>query len=176
MIPLLIFSTLTILIPNLYFQLTLLALLLALIIYKQKKSLLLTRLKLLSFIIIMIIIFQLVFNQPQPVTARILLGLQAGLKISNLSLLVLFFTQTTDLNQLFNSLKFLPHSAKLAITTTLALIPAILTQAQSIRLSQLNRGYDPKSLNPLPLIIPLLHQTIQRAQHLSKTLYLKGYQ
>lgn len=113
------------------------------------------RLKLLFWPLLLIIIFQLLSRLP----------LSSGLKIANLSLLVLLYTSTSSSNEISQVFSFLPAGLSLTLTIALNLIPAIFLEAQKIRLVQSSRGR--RLIGPLPLIIPLLHRTLRRSQQLA---------
>lgn len=93
------------------------------------------------------------------------LPLTFGLKVANLSLLVFGYTQTATVREISQAFSFLPSNLGLTLTISLNLIPVIFQEAQKIRLVQISRGA--RSVNPLPLIIPLLHRTLQRSQQLT---------
>lgn len=113
------------------------------------------RLRLLFWPLLLIIFFQLWSNLP----------LSSGIKIANLSLLVLFYTSTSSSREISQVFNFLPAGLALTLTIALNLIPAIFLEAQKIRLVQSSRGR--RLIGPLPLIIPLLHRTLQRSQQLA---------
>ncbi|PJC66791.1 hypothetical protein CO018_00115 [Candidatus Beckwithbacteria bacterium CG_4_9_14_0_2_um_filter_47_11] len=117
-----------------------------------------SRLKFLIPPLILIAGLQVLFN-------RSLAGLTAGFKITNMSLIVLLYTGTTSPGEISRVFRFLPVGLALTLTIALNLIPIILQEAQKIRLVQISRG---KRLpNPLPIIVPLLHRTLQRSQQLA---------
>lgn len=139
-------TSVTIFWPNLYF---LFCLFLLLIIFSPKSKLF-SWLKPLIFISLIILLFG---------------NWQSVLKITTLSLLVFYYTATTSVSQIVKTFSFLPQSWQLMLTITLSLIPVIFAEAQKIKLIQISRGY--RNKNPLPLIIPLLHRTLSRAEQLA---------
>lgn len=126
------------------------------------------RLKFIGLVPGFIILFQLIGNRAVPPGIRWQLGLLHSLKITNLSLAVLAYTSFTPAREIGQTWAFFGPRVRLLITLTLSLIPAILTEAQNIRLVQSSRGK--RRLTPLALIIPLLHRTLQRAHQLTLVL------
>ncbi|PIP52710.1 hypothetical protein COX09_00100 [Candidatus Beckwithbacteria bacterium CG23_combo_of_CG06-09_8_20_14_all_47_9] len=113
------------------------------------------RLRFLLWPLLIIIIFQLWSN----------LSLASGFRIANLSLLVFVYTETTSAREISQVFNWLPESLRLTLTITLNLIPIIFKEAQNIQIIQSSRGK--KLKQPLPLVIPLLHRTLQRSQQLA---------
>ncbi|MBU1500289.1 energy-coupling factor transporter transmembrane protein EcfT, partial [Patescibacteria group bacterium] len=68
---------------------------------------------------------------------------------------------------------FLPKTFNFMLTITFSLIPVIFQEAKTIILLQKCRGYH--SLNPLPIIIPLLHRTLKRSEQIALTMASRGY-
>ena len=126
-----------------------------------------------------VILFQLVFNSSVPLLYRLTIGILAALRIISLSLLVFIFAETTSVSDIARAFSFLPKQLSLLLTISLALIPAILLESQSIRLAQQARGYSMKTWNIvrgfIPLVIPLLSRTLARAEHIAITLESRGY-
>ena len=137
------------------------------------------RLKPLLFISFLIIIFQLTFNLSVSPLDRFLLGINAVSKILAISLSVFYFTTTTSLGEIIGALSFLPSSARLALTVTFSLIPAVIEEGGQISIVQSSRGLKKSIRNPLaaviPVIIPLIHRVLSRAEKISLALYTKGY-
>lgn len=133
----------------------LIGLLLLVLIFSPKPQLF-SRLKPLLFISALIILFQL---------RHLSQAILAALKISTLSLLVFYYTATTSINQIIKNFSFLSKDWQLMLTITLGLIPVIFSEAKKIKLIQTSRGYSGK--NPFPIIIPLLHRTLKRAEQLA---------
>lgn len=127
----------------------------------------------------LVILFQLVFNSSVPLLNRLTIGILAALRIISLSLLVFIFVETTSVSDIARAFSFLPKQLSLLLTISLALIPAILLESQSIRLAQQARGYSMKKWNIMrglvPLVIPLLSRTLVRAEHIAITLESRGY-
>jgi len=173
LIGLILISSALILINNLYFLSGFLLILLLIITLKANLSPLNNRLLPLLLTVFMIIIFQLVFNSSQTYSVRLLQGLTAALKILSLSLLVFLYTSTTSLTQISQTFSFLPKTFNFMLTITFSLIPVIFQEAKTIILLQKCRGYH--SLNPLPIIIPLLHRTLRRSEQIALTMSSRGY-
>lgn len=129
--------------------------------------------------VFMVMVFQLVFNIGIPLYERLLLSFTAASRILTLSTLVFIFSAVTSPLEILSVLGFLPPSIRLAITITFSLIPIIFIEADSIRTVQTSRGFK-SSWNPIsafiPLIIPLLHRTLRRAEHLALTMEARGYE
>ena len=106
------------------------------------------------------------------IIARQPVSLVPGLKVGALSLLVLTYTSLSSVSEISHSFRFLGPKNQLLLTLTLNLIPIILKEAQNIVLIQSSRGR--RSINPLPIIVPLLHRTFQRAQQLALILEMKA--
>jgi energy-coupling factor transporter transmembrane protein EcfT len=125
-----------------------------------------SRLTPLLFTVALVIIFQ-------AFSLRLLQGLTAALKILSLSLLVFLYTSTTSISQISQTLNFLPKNFNFMLTITFSLIPVIFQEAKTIILLQKCRGYH--SLNPLPVIIPLLHRALKRSEQIALTMSSRGY-
>lgn len=148
-------------------------------IFKAKYKLT-DRLKPLLLISLMVILFQVLFNTSLDLTKRLLIGVVTSEKIILLSLIVFLYTLTTSLSDIADSLSFLPKKMVLMLTITLGLIPSIIEESRKIRLVQQTRGYSSGSLNIyrsiIPVIIPLIHRTLARAEQLSIVLTTRGYE
>lgn len=166
-------SSLVIVINSVSLLLALLTALLLFLNFSSAKEKLKPRLKALIGISALIILFQLFFNSSLTLYQRLLQGFFVSLKILTLSLLVLTYTATTSVSQIIRHFGFLPQSFQLMFTITLSLIPAIFDEAKKISLIQASRGLH--STNPLPIIIPLLHRTLNRSQQLALTIETRGY-
>jgi len=166
LIALILISSALILINNLYFLSGFLLILLLIITIKFGLPSLKTRLTPLFLTIALVITFQ-------AISLRLLQGLTAALKILSLSLLVFLYTSTTSISQISRTLNFLPKTFNFMLTITLSLIPVIFQEAKTIILLQKCRGYH--SLNPLPVIIPLLHRTLKRSEQIALTMASRGY-
>ncbi len=173
LIALIITTSALIFINNLSFLLVFFFALLLIIALKTKFSPLKNRLLPLFFTIILLILFQLLFNSSQPYSIRLLQGFTAALKILSLSLLVFLYTATTSITQISQALSFLPKNFNFMLTITFSLIPVIFQEAKTIILLQKCRGYH--SFNPLPIIIPLLHRTLKRSEQIALTMSSRGY-
>ncbi len=113
------------------------------------------RLRFLFWPLVLIIIFQLWSKLP----------LSSGLRIANLSLVVLIYTTVTSTREISLPWAFLGKTGQLLITLTFNLIPVILKEAKDIALIQSSRGK--RLTTPLSIIVPLLHRTLQRSQQLA---------
>lgn len=166
-------SSALIFINNLYFLSACLLILLLTTILKTNLSKLKNRLGPLLFTVILLIILQLIFNFSQTFSVRLLQGFTAAIKILSLSLLVFLYTATTSITQISRAFNFLPKTFNFMLTITLSLIPVIFQEAKTIILLQKSRGYH--NLNPLPIIIPLLHRTLKRSEQIALTMTTRGY-
>lgn len=148
------------------------------LLFKPKKKLL-TRIYPLLFIAFLVILFQAICNTSVSFSTRIINGATAALKIITLSMLVFFYTSTTSPSEIVTTFSFLPKKLQLMLTITFSLIPAILEEAQKIILIQNARGINSRSLNPaksiFPIIIPLLHRTLKRAEQIAVVSQARGY-
>lgn len=173
LIALILTSSGLIFINNLYILSACLLIILLILTLKTNLSSLANRLLPLFFTIVLLILFQLFFNSSQLYSVRLLQGLTAALKILSLSLLVFLYTATTSLTQISRAFNFLPKTFNFMLTITFSLIPVIFQEAKTINLLQKCRGYH--SLNPLPIIIPLLHRTLKRSEQIALTMASRGY-
>ena len=116
------------------------------------------RLKFLALPLILIAGLQILFNHT-------LAGVIAAIKIANLSLLVLIYTNSASPKEISQVFSWLPADLRLTLSIALNLIPIIFQEAQKIQLVQVSRGRKFKS--PLPIVIPLLHRSLKRAEQLA---------
>lgn len=158
---LLFLTSLTIFISNPYWLISLLVL----ILIFSPRTQLLSRLKPLFFISSLIVLFQL---------RHLSQAMLAALRITTLSLLVFYYTATTSVSQIVKTFSFLPKPWRLMLTITFSLIPVIFNEAKKIKLIQTSRGYAGK--NPFPIIIPLLHRTLQRSEQIALIIETKNLQ
>ncbi len=174
------FSFAVILIRNIYLT-SLLSLLITLIaiLLKTPRNLL-NRIKPLLVISLMVIVFQLLFNYSEPFANRLITGLLTAEKIYLLSLTVFIFTALVSLSKLIEMLSFLPQQVRLMLTITFSLIPVITSEADRISLVQSSRGHNFRNINIfrsfLPIVIPLLHRSLRRAEQISTVLITRGYE
>jgi len=173
LIALILISSALISINNLFWLFACLLILLLANIFNSALSQLKNRLTPLLLTVVLLIIFQLLFNSSQTYSVRWLQSLTAAIKILSLSLLVFLYTATTSINQISQTLNFLPKTFNFMLTITFSLIPVIFQEAKTIILLQKCRGY--KNLNPLPIIIPLLHRTLKRSEQIALTMTSRGY-
>lgn len=170
---LILISTILIFINNLAWLFSCLLILILITIINTSFLKLKNRLTPLLFSVVLLIIFQLVFNSSQAYSVRLLQGFTAAFKILSLSLLVFLYTATTSITQISQVFNFLPKTVNFMLTITLSLIPVIFQEAKTIILLQKSRGYH--SFNPLPIIIPLLHRTLKRSEQIALTLSSRGF-
>jgi energy-coupling factor transporter transmembrane protein EcfT len=176
---LIIFSTLVIFIKDIRILISLLGIILFLMYQKSVRSKLRERIKPIFLVGLCIILFQIIFNYSVDLSVRLLLGVVAASKIILLSLMVFFYSSSTSVSSIMSSLSFLPSQIQTMLTITFALIPSIFEESQKIHLAQSARGYNGNNWSVfkriIPLVVPLLHRTLQRAQHLSIILISRGY-
>jgi len=133
----------------------------------------------LILIVISVIFFQIIFNYSVDLSTRISLGLISGLKIFTISLMVFLFTSTTSPSEIASVFSFLPSRVQLLVTMTLSLIPLVFEEAHKIQLVQNSRGNAKRRISLfggfLPVIIPLLHQTLIRSEQLAQTMESRGF-
>lgn len=124
--------------------------------------------------------FQLVFNRTVSWDARTTLGLTTGLKIMTLSLMVFLFSLTTAPSALMRAFSFLPYTFRLVLTISLSLLPILIHEINQVKRAQQARGFAPSWRRPFssltPVIIPLLHRTLSRAEHIAMVLETRGFE
>ncbi|PIZ02426.1 hypothetical protein COY59_04870 [Candidatus Gottesmanbacteria bacterium CG_4_10_14_0_8_um_filter_37_24] len=128
---------------------------------------------------LLIVMFQLIFNVDINIWQRLQNGIISALKISSLSLLVLIYTSVTSLSEIIHIFSFPPSKIGLVLTITLSLIPIIIQEYRKILIIQSTKGQNFKHINPLtnfmPILIPLMHRSINRAEHIAIVIESKGY-
>jgi len=155
-------------------------LILILLLYlSRSKQKIISRIRPLLIIGLFVISFQLIFNTPVSPSIRIIEGFTAAIKIITLSLFVFLYTSTASPSEIIASFSFLPKKLLLMFAITFNMIPTILSESEKIVIVQRCRGYQSRSFNIfgniLPVIIPLLHRTLRRAEQLSLVLLSRGY-
>lgn len=174
-----LFVTTAILFIRQPFLVSLVSILILLAIYLFRPDAVLKRLKILALIGFSIIIFNLLFNRTIPLDMRVITGIVQALKIITLSSIVFFYTSTTSPVLLVRWLQFLPESIVLMLVITFSFIPVISLDYEQIRLVQKSRGLHGGwniILSLFPVLIPLLHQTLRRAEELAVVLVSRGYE
>lgn len=179
LLSLIIISTSTIFIKNWQATTILFILAICLSYLLQKKREIAQRIRPLIFIGIMIILFQLLFNTSLPLTERLSAGLFHAGKVITLSLFVFIYTTTTSPTEMVSAFSFLPKQLQLIFTITLSLISIVMDEYHKIYLIQSSRGHNFKTLNIVksltPIIIPLLHRSLKRAEQIAIVMQSKGY-
>lgn len=179
LLSLIIFSTVIIFVKDFRILTFLLFALLTSVAIFRLKTRLFPRLTSLFSISLLIILFNLIFNTAVSPVSRILLGSMAATRILILSIMVFLYTSFTSPAEIIFALSFLPKSIQLMLTITLSLIPLIASESQKIMLVQSTRGYHSRSFNPvkniIPIIIPLIHRTLNRAERIATVLETRGF-
>lgn len=175
---LLILSTLAIYIRDLSVVLISDAILLFWVFFLSDRDKIIQRLKALLLIFFLIIIFQMVFGSFDLVS-RFENALIAAGRIFFISLLVFIFTSTTSASQIVSIFSFLPAKLQLMVTILFSLIPVIIEEIQKIIYIQASKGHNFKKLNffnsYLPIVVPLTHRILRRAEQISVVLQLRGW-
>jgi len=126
-----------------------------------------------------VVLFQLIFNPTVTLSERFVIGVVASFRLMALSLTVFLFTETTSVSKIVAALSFLPRKYCLMMTISFALLPTLMRETQTIKLAQQARGLQTRNFNPLrtflPIMIPLLHRTLIRAERIAITLETKGF-
>ncbi len=178
LLSLFIFNSLVIFFPNPIWLSLIFIVVLGLLI--RLKSPLRNRLKTILIIALMIVIFQLIFNSAIPLSQRLLFGYVSALRITLISLSVLLFLSITSLVAIMDIFSFLPRNWQLLLLLTLYMIPAILSEADKIKIVQYSRGATLRNRNYFSnlaaILLPLLHRVFQRAEILSFTIVSRGYE
>lgn len=149
------------------------------VLLSGKRNKVIDRSKPLLVVALLIILFQLVLNTALPINLRLLNGLIAGIKIILLSLTVFLYTLNVSPADTISALSFLPPKIRLLLTITFSLIPVIDTDSRNILAVQNTRGYKRNNLNIfysiIPVLIPLLHRILKRAEQIAQIMEVKGY-
>ena len=153
--------------------------LMTLMLFIKTKKINLKRIKPLFNIGVFIILFWLLFNRTETIGMRVLSGFTAAIKIMDISLLVFLYTSVTSASEIITVFSFLPRQLQLVLMTTLGLIPVIFAEYEKIELVQKSRGMMTSrfnfAANILPVVIPLIHRTLKRAEQLSLVISARGY-
>lgn len=127
-----------------------------------------------------IIIFNTIFYPSPDYSARFLNGLIAAEKIMTVSLAVFSFVFTNSMSEIINTLCFLPSKFRLSLTITFSIMPTILEEIKKIAVVQCAKGLNRRSLNPtkniIPIIIPVMHRSMQRAEQIAITIQARGFE
>jgi biotin transport system permease protein len=127
----------------------------------------------LGFVALSIVGFQLFFHTALSLQERIVIGGVMALRLMTLSFMVFLFTETTSVSEIVSALSFLPRKLNLMLTISFALLPSIMREMHMIRIAQQARGV---KTNVLPIIIPLLHRTLSRAEHVAIVIETRGFE
>ena len=142
--------------------------------FLKEKNKLNHRLIALMPIIIITFLLQLVFNKQLSLMSKIVFSYLVFSKVAVISTLVLLFVTTTSPSDIILTFWFFPDYLKLILTMTFYFIPVIFDEAKHIAIVQKSRGLKTFFLNPFPLIVPLLHRVMKRAEALSLTIASRG--
>lgn len=172
-------STLIIFVKDIYLSSLFLIIILVLSAFTKTKRKLRERIYPLVSISLMVVFFQLIFNFSLDLSQRLIAGITAGEKIISLSLIVFIFTSLTSLSKIVEIFSFLPSSIQLMLTITFSLIPVILDESKKIMMVQLSKGHKMGKLNIFrnlpPIIVPLIHRSLKRAEQIGLVLEARGY-
>ncbi len=151
-----------------------------LVVFSGKQEILIERLRFFIFITTGIMLFQLLGNTDTSIQIRIITGAVSAFKIIILSVSVFWFTITTSPSGLVAMFSFMPQSIRLMLVILFSLIPLIQKEARDITIAQKARGlhisWFAAYRGVIPVIIPLLHRTLARAEQLSLVLHAYGYE
>lgn len=176
---LIVSTTAMILLHNLWLLLGFCIGLLILSLFLSPKANVRGRLFSVGIVSLLVVLFQVIFNFTIPLPERFLIGLMTASRLIALSMIVLLFTETTSVSAIVDAFSFLPRKFCLMMTISFALLPTLMREVQMIQLMQQVRGLRANNFNPfrtfLPIIIPLLHRTLTRAEHIAITLETKGF-
>jgi energy-coupling factor transport system permease protein len=128
-----------------------------------------------SWLFILIpVILQVLIN---PLTG-IYLGVVNSIFLLNLICLSLLFIYTTEVRSILQALVFfkVPSEFAFMLTISIRFLPIMQDKMNRIRIAQAVRGYElaPLSL-PIPLMVPLLHSSLKRAEELAISLESRGF-
>jgi energy-coupling factor transporter transmembrane protein EcfT len=140
---------------------------------------LIIRLKALSILAVMLMLFNLLPLLDEPLNDRALRGGLAAAKLVGISLSVFLFVTTTSLATILRAFSFLPTSWQLMLTIALSLLPAVMQELRTIIAAQKSRGFSPSLLRLIPTItataLPLLFRTLLRAEHIAMVIVARGF-
>jgi energy-coupling factor transporter transmembrane protein EcfT len=173
LISLIAVSTFVIFIKEYRIILPLLIIIIVGIVATKAGSKVISRVQPVCIIALGILLFQVIFNVSVDFSIRLELGFLAAIKFSLLSLLVFFYTTTTSVSAIVSSFSFLPAPLQMMLAITCALIPILFDESRRIQTAQSARGSHKHAI--MPIIIPLIHRTLQRAKSLSIVLESRGY-
>ncbi len=151
-----------------------------LMFFLPKHQTLYKRIKAMAIVFIFVAIFQLIFNQSQPIVSRLLYGYLIALKLALVSFSVLIYITITSTAEIISLFWFLPEKFRLLATMTFYFIPLIMGESEQILMVQKSRGVPTKGIQGLKLyialLIPLLHRIFYRADTVSLTMVSRGYE
>lgn len=141
---------------------------------------LLKRIRFLSYSVILIMLFQILFNSSVDIPTRALVGFIQSIKILTISILVFLYTSLTSPSKIGEAFSFLPGKIRLMLTISLSLLPVVVDETEKIRLIQISRGYQTSIWNPFqsifPIMIPLIHRILRRTEQIALVIQSKGYE
>jgi energy-coupling factor transporter transmembrane protein EcfT len=174
-----ILSLMIIALDNIFLFIILSICLYTLSLFKQSQRLF-SRIKSLLLICLLIAFFDLLFYPSSDINIKINYALFASFRIMSLSMLVFYSLENIKTVELIKSLSFLPKQFVFALTLTLNLLNAVMDETGKISIIQKSRGLKSDAINPIksiiPIIIPLLHRSLTRAEQLSKVMISRGYE
>jgi energy-coupling factor transporter transmembrane protein EcfT len=174
LIALIIFSTLFVLIRNIFVIAFVFCAIIMACGLNSRRGDVKSRLVAIIGISAFVVIFQLLCNSSLPIQEQLLIGSVTAFRLVSLSLLVLLFTETTSPSSIVAALSFLPKQLILMLTISFSLIPAILQEITAIRIAQQARGLHKGYI--LPVLVPLLNRTLTRAEHIAIVLQTRGFE
>ena len=126
-------------------------------------------------VIIITFLFQLIFNKQSTFMSNVFFSYLIFSKVAIISALVLLFVTVTSPANIISAFWFLSDDLRLILTMTFYFIPVIFDETKHISMVQKSRGLRSFFANPFPLIVPLLHRVMKRAEALSLTIASRGY-
>jgi len=177
---LIIFSTCTLFITNLfYMSIVFLGVVLGILLLKIQSKLF-EWIKPILMICVFIVLIQTFTYTPIAFSIEgLLFGITISLRLLSLLLVVFVFVSTTPPKELLEAFDFLPNEIALMLMLAFRLLPLVKREIVSIVNAQKARGLNFKSLNLLktyfPILVPLFARTLEGSNRMALAMESRGF-
>ena len=177
---LIIFSTCTLFINNLYYMLIIFLAVILGIFLLRIQSKLFEWIRPILFICVFIVLVQTFGYTPLTFSIEgLLFGITISLRLLSLLLVVFTFVSTTPAKELLESFSFLPNDIALMLMLAFRLLPLVKNEITSIVNAQKSRGLNFRNINIFktyfPILVPLFARTLEGSNRMALSMEARGF-
>ncbi len=137
------------------------------------------RMRFLGILFVLILVARIIFLQNFSLEERITQSLILSSRMFSITLIMLIFTAKVSLKEILIAFHFLPKVFRQMLTITFSFLPAIEKEVENVYSAQKSRGYKFSYLrfykSVFPLLVPLIHRTLKKAEQIAMVMESRGY-